>query len=104
MTIIPIIPYLNIEYYTLEQISQLTGWTKHNVSQRSNACKFERVTDGVYTRQSVDRYLLARALTELARQDGYKSPHLLWPDENGAATSWNGHTYTRRESANVPRI
>lgn len=99
----PVIPYRNIEYYTLEQVSQLTGWTKHNVSQRSNACKFERVTDGVYTRQSVDRYLLARELTVLARQDGYTSPHLLWPNENGAAT-WNGHTYTRRESTNVPRI
>lgn len=89
-----IVPYLNIEYYTLEQISQLTGWSKHNVSQRSNACKFERVTDGVYTRQSVDRYILARELTAFARQDGYTSPRLLWPDENSCAT-WNGNTYSR---------
>jgi len=86
-----ITPY-NTPYYTLDQIAELTGWSKHNVSQRAPLAKFQRIATGVYTCESVDRYLLARRLTEQAREDGYKSPHLLWPDANGVST-WEGRTY-----------
>jgi len=88
----PIIPYVNVQYYTLAQIAQLTGWTKHNISQRANTCKFERITAGVYTRKSVDRYLLARNITAQAAKHGRRSPHLLWPDKHGRA-EWQGQIY-----------
>lgn len=86
------VPYLNIRYYEIKQVAALLGWSTHNVSQRARLAKLERVTDGVYTAESVDRYLLARHLTARARKDGYKSPHLLWPDATGTA-AWNGHIY-----------
>jgi hypothetical protein len=83
---------LNQEYYTIEQIAGLTGWSRHDVSQRAPLAHFERITAGVYTRESVDRYLLARHLTAQARLDGYTARALLWPDKNGSA-AWNGHIY-----------
>lgn len=90
------VPYLNREYYTVEMVARMLGWTTHNVSQRAGLAKFERVCAGVYTRESVDRYLLARNLTAQASKDGRRSPHLLWPDKHGAA-EWNGKTYTEQE-------
>ena len=92
----PIVPYLNQEYYTLQQVANLLGWSLHNTSQRAPAAKLERITAGVYTRESVDRYVLARTLTALARLDGYTARRLLWPDKTGAAT-WNGKTYRTGE-------
>lgn len=86
------LPYVNVRYYTLQQIAERLGWTTHNVSQRSNLAKFERITEGVYTAESVDRYLLARELTERARADGYTARRLLWPDPSGRV-EWNGKIY-----------
>lgn len=86
------LPYVNIQYYTLQQIADRLGWSTHNVSQRSRAAGFERITEGVYTASSVDRYILARTLTERARADGYTARPLLWPDESGRV-EWNGKTY-----------
>lgn len=94
----PIIPYSSIEYYTLDQTAEMlreisdAKWSKHDVSQRAPAMKLERVCNGVFTRASVDRYILARQLTAQARQDGYNARPLLWPDQNGSAT-WNRKTY-----------
>lgn len=86
------LPNQNARYYTVQQIASMLNWTTHNVSQRSRECKFVRVTAGVYTAESVDRYILARELTARARRDGYTPVHLLWPDQNGTA-QWNGKTY-----------
>ena len=86
------VPYLNRQYYTIQQVSILLGWSTHNVSQRANRARFERVAAGIYTKESVDRYLLARRLTALAKQDGRMSPHLLWPAQNGSV-EWNGKVY-----------
>lgn len=90
------VPYLNQGYYTVQQVARLLNWTTHNVSQRAGLCKFERVAAGVYTKESVDRYLLARQLTAQAAQDGRRSPHLLWPDKQGRA-QWEGKTYQEQE-------
>lgn len=90
------VPYLNKKYYTIQQIARILGWTTHNVSQRSRLARFERVAAGVYTQESVDRYLLARELTAQAAKDGRRSPHLLWPDQHGAA-EWEGKTYRKQE-------
>ena len=90
---IPLTPF-NEPFYTLEQAAEKLGWSKHNTSQRAPLCGFERIASGIYTQRTVDRYILARELTEQARIDGYTARGLLWPDENGKAF-WGGHVYSK---------